>query len=130
MFSLGASRKVFTQGSSYSFLIFFFIIVLENYILQSNGTHKILQKYKHRKCTKQERHRYMWFTQFGLRPPQTASPSFLLSSKIKRHNLQEIRCNILCFLSQSHLSISHSQNTHLYLSLQYNTLIPKGGVAF
>jgi len=33
--------------------------VLENYILWSNGTHKILQKYKHRKCIKQERHRYI-----------------------------------------------------------------------
>ena len=50
--------------------------MLENYILRSNGTHKILQKYKHRKRTKQERHRYTWFTQFGLRPPRTASPSF------------------------------------------------------
>ena len=37
-------------------------ILLENYILQRNGTHKILQKYKHRKCIKQERHRYTWFT--------------------------------------------------------------------
>ena len=72
------------------------IIMLEYYILQSNGTHKILQKYKH---TKQERHRYTWFTQFGLRPPRTTYPSFLLSSKMKRHNLQQIRCNILCFLS-------------------------------
>ena len=42
--------------------------VLENYILRSNGIHKILQKYKHKKCIKQERHRYMWFTQFGLCP--------------------------------------------------------------
>ena len=63
-------------------------LLLENYILQSIGTHKILQKYKHKKCIKQERHRYTWFTQFGLRPPSTASPSFLLSSKMKRHNLQ------------------------------------------
>jgi len=42
------------------------IIVLE--ILPSNGTHKILQKYKHRKHIKQERHRYTSFAQFGLRP--------------------------------------------------------------
>ena len=35
-------------------------------LLQSNGTHKILRKYKHRKCRKQERHKSMWFTQFGL----------------------------------------------------------------
>jgi len=61
--------KVFFEPSSQSH-------VFENYILRSNGTHKILQKYKHRKCTKQERHRYTWFTQFGLRPPRTASPSF------------------------------------------------------
>ena len=62
-------------------------IMLENYILQSNGTHRILRKYKHRKCIKLERHIYMWFTQFGLHPPRMASPSFLLSSKMKRHNL-------------------------------------------
>src|ERR1700733_8557852 len=91
-------------------------IMLENYILQSNGTHKILQKYKHRKRTKQERHRYTWFTQFGLRPPRTASPSFLLSSKMKRHNLQQIRCNILCLLSQSHLSVSRSHRIHIYIT--------------
>jgi len=52
------------------------LLLLEYYILRSNGTHKILQKYKHRKRTKQERHIYTWFTQFGLRPPRTASPSF------------------------------------------------------
>jgi len=103
-------------------------ILLENYILRSNGTHKILQKYKHRKRTKQERHRYTCFTQFGLRPPRTASPSFLLSSKMKRHNLQQNRCNILCFLSQSHLSVSRSQNTHLYHSLKYNALIQREGL--
>jgi len=40
------------------------------------GAHEHLQKYKHIKHTKQERHRYTWFTQFGLRPPRTASPSF------------------------------------------------------
>ena len=51
--------------------------LLENYILQSNGIHKILQKYKHIKCIKQERHRYTWFTQFGLRP-QRNSQYFLL----------------------------------------------------
>lgn len=102
--------------------------MLENYILRSNGTHKILQKYKHRKRTKQERHRYTWFTQFGLCPPRTASPSFLLSSKMKRHNLQQICCNILCFLSQSHLSISRSPNTHISHSLKYNTLIQREGL--
>src|SRR5271168_3701351 len=101
--------------------------MLENYILRSNGTHKILQKYKHRKRTKQERHRYTWFTQFGLRPPRIASPSFLLSKKMKRHNLQQVHCNILCFLSQSHLSVSLSQNTHLSHSLKYNALIQRGG---
>jgi len=101
--------------------------MLENYILRSNGTHKILQKYKHRKLIKQERHRYTWFTQFGLHPPQIASPSFLLSSKMKRHNLQQIRCNILYFLSQSHLSISRSENTHLYHNLKYNALIQREG---
>jgi len=42
--------------------------VLENYILRRNGTDKILQKYKQRKHIKQGRHRYTWFTQFGLRP--------------------------------------------------------------
>jgi len=55
--------------------------MLENYILWSNATHKICGKYKHTKHIKPERHRYTWFTQFGLRPPRTASPSFLLSSK-------------------------------------------------
>jgi len=89
--------------------------MLEYYILQSNGTHKILQKYKHIKHTKQERHRYTWFTQFCLRLPLTTGPSFLLSSKMKRHNLQQIHCNILCFLSQSHLSISCSR-IHIYFT--------------
>ncbi len=70
-----------------------------------------------RKCIKPERHRYTWFTQFGLRPPQTSNPSFLLSSKMKRDNLQQIHCNILCFLSQSHLSVSRSENTHIMHSL-------------
>ena len=32
---------------------------------------------------------------------RTASPSFILSNKMKRQNLQQIRCNILCSLSQS-----------------------------
>ena len=82
---------------------------LENYILQSNATHKICGKYKHTKHIKLERHRYTWFTQFGLRPPRTASPSFILSNKMKRHNLQQIRCNILCSLSQS---------PYLFLSLR------------
>ena len=44
-------------------------LVLENYILWSNATHKIYGKYKHTKHIKPERHRYTWFTQFGLRPP-------------------------------------------------------------
>ena len=74
--------------------------MLENYIYQSNATHKICGKNKHTKHIKLERHGYKWFTQFGLRPPRTASPSFLLSSKMKRHNLQQIHCNILCSLSQ------------------------------
>ena len=77
------------------------VIVLENYIIQSNETHKICGKYKHTKHIKPKRHKYTWFTQFGLRPPQSTSPSFLLSSKMKRHNLQQIHCNIPCSLSQS-----------------------------
>ena len=52
--------------------------MLENYILQSNGTHKILQKYKHRKRIKQERHRYTWFTQLGYVHEETASPSIYI----------------------------------------------------
>ena len=52
-------------------------LLLENYILHSYRTQQILHKYKHRKCIKQERHKYMWFIQFGLRP-QRNSQSFLL----------------------------------------------------
>jgi len=59
-------------------------------------------------------------------PEQLILP-FLLSSKMKRHNLQQNRCNILCFLSQSHLYISRSKNTHLFHSLKYNSLIQKEG---
>ena len=77
------------------------IVVLENYILQSIATHKICGKHKHTKHIKLERHRYTWFIQFGLCPPRTTSPFFLLSRKMKRQNLQQIRCNILCSLSQS-----------------------------
>ena len=86
--------------------------LLENYILQRNATHKICRKYKHKKHIKPKRHRYMWFTQFELRPPRTTSPSFLLSSKMKRHNLHHIRCNILCSLSQS---------PYLFLALRIHT---------
>ena len=57
--------------------------MLENYILRSNGTQKILQKYKHRKCIQQERHKYTWFTQFGLHPRETASPSFYIIQQIE-----------------------------------------------
>ena len=71
------------------------------YITQQCNTHEICGKYKHRKHIKPERHIYTWFTQFGLRPHRTAGPSFLLSSKMKRHNLQQILCNICCSLSQS-----------------------------
>ena len=61
-------------------------------------------------------------------PEQPVLP-FLLSIKVKRYNLQQNRCNILCFfLSQSHLSVSRSQNTHLFHSLKYNALIQREGL--
>ena len=55
---------------------------------------------------------------------------FLLSNKMKRHNLQQIRCNILCFLSQSRLSVSRSQNTHLSIIASNTMPSYKEGVAF
>ena len=51
-------------------------MMLENYILQSNGTHKNMWKYKHIKHKKQERHIYMWFTQLRLHPRRN-NQSFL-----------------------------------------------------
>ena len=81
---------------------------------------KYAEKYKHTKDIKLERHRYTWFTQFGIRPPRTASPSFLLSSKMKRQNLQQIYCNILYSLSQSP-SLFPAQRIHIFYTaaIQY-----------
>ena len=57
------------------------------------------------------------------------SQSFLsIIQQNEETQLQQIRCNILCFLSQSHLSISRSQNTHLLHSLKYNALIQREGL--
>ena len=60
-------------------------------------------------------------------PEQPILP-FYYPAKMKRHNLQQIRCNILCFLSQSHLPVSRSENTHLYRRLKYNALIQREGL--
>ena len=62
-------------------------------------------------------------------PEQPVLP-FLLSSKMKRHNLQQIRCNILYSLSQSHLSLSRSPNTHLSITASNTMPSYKEGVAF
>ena len=87
-----------------------------------------MRKRKPTKHIKLERHRYTWFTQFGLRPPRTASPSFLLSSKMKRQNLQQIHCNILFSLSQSPYMFP-AQRIHIKNTWpQYNTLIKNEGL--
>jgi len=52
--------------------------MLENYILRSNGTHKILQKYKHKKRIKQERHRLRGSPSLGYVHGETTSPSFYI----------------------------------------------------
>jgi len=52
--------------------------LLENYILQSNGTHKILQKYKHRKHIKQERRTYRGSPNFGYIHGETIGPFFYI----------------------------------------------------
>ena len=40
----------------------------------------LLQKHKNRKCIKQERQRYTWFTQFGLRPWRNNRSALISSS--------------------------------------------------
>ena len=52
-------------------------------------------------------------------PSGRCSPSFLLSSKMKRQNLQQICCNILYSLSQSHY-LFLAQRIHI----QYTALRP------
>jgi len=67
--------------------------MLENYILQSNGTHKILQKQKHRKHIKQERHIYVVHPIWATSMEKQIVLPFILSSKMKRYNLHQIRCS-------------------------------------
>jgi hypothetical protein len=51
---------------------------------------KQMQKQKHRRHTIQERHRFMWFTQCGLRPPEKLpGPSFIIIQQMKGYNLQQ-----------------------------------------
>ena len=81
---------------------------------------KYAEKHKHTKHIKLEIHIYTWLTQFWLRTPRTASPSFLLSSEMKRHNLQQINCNILCSLSQyPYLFLALRIHTQYTAAIQY-----------
>jgi hypothetical protein len=51
---------------------------------------KQMQKQKHRRHTIQERHRFTWFTQCGLRPPEKLpGPSFIIIQQMKGYNLQK-----------------------------------------
>ena len=50
---------------------------------------------------------------------------FILSSKLKRYNLQHIRCNSLFTLTQSPLSFSLTVQIHID---QYNSLINSKGL--
>jgi hypothetical protein len=51
---------------------------------------KQMQKQKHRRHTIQERHRFTWFTQCGLRPPEKLpGPSFIIIQQMKGYNLQQ-----------------------------------------
>jgi hypothetical protein len=51
---------------------------------------KQMQKQKHRRHTIQERHRFTWFTQCGLRPPEKLPcPSFIIIQQMKGCNLQQ-----------------------------------------
>jgi hypothetical protein len=51
---------------------------------------KKMQKQKHRRHTIQERHRFTWFTQCGLRPPEKLpGPSFIIIQQMKGYNLQQ-----------------------------------------
>ena len=77
--------------------------MLENYISQSNGTHKVLQKYKHKKCIKQERHRYIWFTKFGLRPWRNSQHFLYIIQQNEEIQPTTNRCNFIFSLTQSPL---------------------------
>jgi hypothetical protein len=56
---------------------------------QSNKI-KQMWKTKHRRYTIQERHRFTWFTQCGLRPPEKLpGPSFIIIQQMKGYNLQQ-----------------------------------------
>jgi hypothetical protein len=64
-------------------------IVLEKTRLRSNKI-KTNAETKHRRHTIQERHRFTWFTQCGLRPPEKLSgPSFIIIQQMKGYNLQQ-----------------------------------------
>jgi hypothetical protein len=55
-----------------------------------NNKIKQMQKRKHRRHTIQERHRFTWFTQCGLRPPEKLpGPSFIIIQQMKGYNLHQ-----------------------------------------
>ena len=56
---------------------------------QSNKI-KQMQKQRHKRHTIQERHRFTWFTQCGLRPPEKLrGHSFIIIQQMKGYNLQQ-----------------------------------------
>jgi hypothetical protein len=79
---------------------------------------KQMQKQKHRRHTIQERHRFTWFTQCGLRPPEKLpGPSFIIIQQMKGYNLQQKPAVTSSSFSHSLLSqntiftLVHSRNT-------------------
>jgi hypothetical protein len=73
---------------------------------------------KHRRHTIQERHRFTWFTQCGLRPPEKLlGPSFIIIQQMKGYNLQKKPVVTSSSFSHSLLSqntiftLVHSRNT-------------------
>ena len=98
---------------------------LENYILQSNETPKILQKYKPKKYIEQQRHKYTWFTQFGLHPWGN-SYSFLLYYTENGRDTTYIRSVVISSSLSLNLLFLLCQNTDLHRCNTIPSYIARG----
>ena len=76
--------------------------MLENYILWSNATHKICEKIQaHETHKTRETQIYVVHPVWATSTLNNQSFLSIIQQKLKRQNLQQIHCNILCSLSQS-----------------------------
>jgi hypothetical protein len=70
-----------------------------------------MQKQKHRRHTIQERHRFTWFTQCGLRPPEKLpGPSFIIIQQ--NEGIKPTAKPAVTSSSFSHSLLSQKYNIH------------------